>query len=122
MLPSRSTEIISTFGGKRANPFGVVSNQGSVVMTLGAWLAAHSKAVLDWTRKIARRYAMLEKRVSDLEAALADCPGRSCPSCGKREMRMKTATAVLGQGEDQRRDEIWKCQKCKFELQDRTRF
>jgi hypothetical protein len=59
-----------------------------------------------------KQIAMLETRVSALEAALAKQPADTCPFCGERAMR-KTQDGKLWGGAKQWKKDFWTCQACK---------
>ena len=67
--------------------------------------------------KAPERIDELEKRVAELEALLARCPGEGCPSCGAREFRAVSSKAggTFREQRDGRRDTHMKCGACGFE-------
>jgi hypothetical protein len=75
------------------------------------WLVAAKNAL---TRVFAysKQIAMLEARVSALEATLAKQPADACPFCGDRAMR-KTQDALHWSGAKQWKQDVWTCQACK---------
>jgi ribosomal protein L37AE/L43A len=57
-------------------------------------------------------FAMLEARVTALEAKLAKQPGDACPNCGERAMRRTSAGMIMRGSRNQWREDVWTCEKC----------
>jgi hypothetical protein len=75
------------------------------------WLLSAKNAL---TRVFAygKQIAMLEARVTALEAALGKQPADACPFCGERAMR-KTQDGRIFRGAKQWKQDVWTCQACK---------
>jgi hypothetical protein len=75
------------------------------------WLLAAKNA---FTRVFAysKQIAMLEARVTALEATLAKQPADACKFCGERAMR-KIQDGRLWGGPKQWKKDVWACQACK---------
>src|SRR5882724_11862505 len=71
------------------------------------------KASWSWITRRQGNRAGLERRISALEAALADCPADACPYCGKRTWRLKETVYT----DREARHEIWACGECNNQQQ-----
>ncbi len=83
-------------------------------MLTPAEMSYGAKAV-GWAKRIfliGKRIAMLETRVTALEAALGKQPPEACPFCGERAMRMTDPGHLLGDQGRQWYVEVWTCEKC----------
>src|SRR5437879_5839327 len=77
-----------------------------IPIALRAWGAC--KVIWKRVRDRSGKVAEFERRISTLEAALADSPADACPFCGNRAWRLKEA----GYSDREARRETWACASC----------
>lgn len=116
---SCSTEICSTFGGKRVRPLSAKAKSNLWLffmdpITPSATLGLAKRAWEPMKRLIeyGKRIATLEVRVEALEEKLAKQPPDACNKCGERAMRVTRSWPPEKSGKDKWRQDEWKCEKC----------
>jgi|SRR5208282_2577721 len=98
------------------------TNREGTTPSIGFGLAKRAVAAVKSVFLAGKHYAMLETRVTALEAQFERHPPDVCERCGERAMRVVRNGGIMGDSHGHWRQDDWKCERCGYEEPRIVRF